>query len=343
MSAFLDISEQRRVEELSRASQERLQASARLATVGEMASLLSHELNAAAGRDLQLCHRFAQPAEPPAAPPAAPPELAMAMRRIAEQAERAGQVIRSVHDFVRRRDRRAKPVAPQALIDAVLPLVRLQARKLGVRVEIARRGAPAARCCATARWSSRCCSTWRAMPCRRWTSPAWRDRVLVLRRCARGAAAGGDGRGTALARVLGGRHRPRHRRRGGGSSLFTPFFTTKPRRHGPGPEPVPHGGRAARRRARCSSPTGRAVRCSASPCRSRLARHHLMQPADRCPDLHRRRRRQRARGAGLAAAFAPPASARAIASAEDFEAMLAEAASAPSSRAACCWTCACPA
>ena len=44
MSAFLDISEQRRVEELSRASQERLQATARLATVGEMASLLSHEL-----------------------------------------------------------------------------------------------------------------------------------------------------------------------------------------------------------------------------------------------------------------------------------------------------------
>ena len=45
MSAVLDISEQRRVEELSRASQERLQATARLATVGEMASLLSHELN----------------------------------------------------------------------------------------------------------------------------------------------------------------------------------------------------------------------------------------------------------------------------------------------------------
>jgi two-component system sensor histidine kinase DctS len=45
MSALLDISEQRRIEELSRASQDRLQATARLATVGEMASLLSHELN----------------------------------------------------------------------------------------------------------------------------------------------------------------------------------------------------------------------------------------------------------------------------------------------------------
>ena len=45
MSAAVDLSEQRRIEELSRQQQERLQASARLATVGEMASLLSHELN----------------------------------------------------------------------------------------------------------------------------------------------------------------------------------------------------------------------------------------------------------------------------------------------------------
>jgi two-component system sensor histidine kinase DctS len=60
----------------------------------------------------------------------------MAVRRIAEQADRAGQVIRSVHDFVRRRDRTREAVAPQALIDAVLPLVLLQARKLGVRVEL---------------------------------------------------------------------------------------------------------------------------------------------------------------------------------------------------------------
>ena len=45
MSAFLDISEQRCVEEISRTSHERLQATARLATMGEMASLLSHELN----------------------------------------------------------------------------------------------------------------------------------------------------------------------------------------------------------------------------------------------------------------------------------------------------------
>ena len=133
MSAFIDVSEQRRIEELSRASQERLQASARLATVGEMASLLSHELTqplAAIASYASGSLNLLQGAQGDGA------EVAMAVRRIAEQADRAGQVIRSVHDFVRRRDRAREPVAPQALLDAVLPLVRLQARKLGVRIDV---------------------------------------------------------------------------------------------------------------------------------------------------------------------------------------------------------------
>ncbi len=134
MSAFLDISEQRRVEELSRASQERLQATARLATVGEMASLLSHELNqplaAISGYATGSINLLKSPVAPGALP-----DIEVAMRRIAEQAERAGKVIKSVHDFVRRRDKAREPVAPQALLDAIMPLVSLQARKLGVRVD----------------------------------------------------------------------------------------------------------------------------------------------------------------------------------------------------------------
>jgi two-component system sensor histidine kinase DctS len=133
MSAVLDISEQRRVEELSRASQERLQATARLATVGEMASLLSHELNqplaaiaSYASGSMNLLQHSPAPAS----------DLQVAMARIAEQADRAGRVIKSVHDFVRRRDQAREAVAPQALLDAILPLVNLQARKLRVRVEI---------------------------------------------------------------------------------------------------------------------------------------------------------------------------------------------------------------
>ncbi len=133
MSAFLDISEQRRIEELSRASQERLQATARLATVGEMASLLSHELN----QPLAAISSYATGSlNMIRGGPHEVADLELAMRRIAEQAERAGKVIKSVHDFVRRRDQEREPVAPQALLDAIMPLVSLQARKLGVRVQL---------------------------------------------------------------------------------------------------------------------------------------------------------------------------------------------------------------
>ncbi|MBK9572263.1 MAG: PAS domain S-box protein [Rhodoferax sp.] len=137
MSAFLDISEQRRVEELSRTSQDRLQATARLATVGEMASLLSHELNqplAAISSYATGSLNLLQQASPTA--PDLSVDMALAMQRIAQQAERAGKVIKSVHDFVRRRDQARAPIAPRALLDDILPLINLQARKLSVRVEI---------------------------------------------------------------------------------------------------------------------------------------------------------------------------------------------------------------
>jgi two-component system sensor histidine kinase DctS len=135
MSAVLDISEQRRVEELSRTSQDRLQATARLATVGEMASLLSHELNQPLAAISSYATGSLNMLDGPARGRVEPADLQLALRRIAEQAERAGRVIKSVHDFVRRRDKDREPTAPQALIDAVMPLVGLQARKLGVQVE----------------------------------------------------------------------------------------------------------------------------------------------------------------------------------------------------------------
>ncbi|MGB3071768.1 MAG: ATP-binding protein [Ottowia sp.] len=135
MSAVLDMSEQRRIEELQRAARERLQATARLSAVGEMASLLSHELNqplaaisSYATGSLNLM-QGGTPAE-------TMHDVQVALGRISEQANRAGRVISSVHDFVRRRGRAREAVAPRAVIEATLPLVQMQAHKLGIQIQV---------------------------------------------------------------------------------------------------------------------------------------------------------------------------------------------------------------
>jgi two-component system sensor histidine kinase DctS len=134
MSAALDLSAQRRVEEISRQQQDRLQATARLATVGEMASLLSHELN----QPLAAIASYASGSLNLLSDPAAdtPGLLKQALERIAEQAERAGRVIKSVHDFVRRREQLHETLSADALLEAVLPLARMHSRKSGTRIEV---------------------------------------------------------------------------------------------------------------------------------------------------------------------------------------------------------------
>ena len=137
MSAVIDLTEQRRIEEVSRQQQERLTATARLASVGEMASLLGHELNqplaAIASYATGSLNLLGESGAPDAETLAM---LKQATQRIAEQAERAGRVIKSVHDFVRRREQPREAIGARLLLDAVLPLVRLQARKSGAQIVV---------------------------------------------------------------------------------------------------------------------------------------------------------------------------------------------------------------
>ncbi len=134
-----EIIQQRKAEEVSRQSLERLQKSARLATLGEMASMLSHELN----QPLAAIASYASgslnllPSDANSMPSAQDIyELKIALERIASQSARAGQVIKSVHGFVRRRETERSFVQPEALLDAILPLLGLQAKQLGVRISM---------------------------------------------------------------------------------------------------------------------------------------------------------------------------------------------------------------
>lgn len=142
MGSILDVSEQRRVETLARVQQEKLQVNARMALLGEVASALSHELNqplaaiasyATAGENLLAAGRPGEP-EGPAEPTragggASVGALRTALSRIRDQSERAGQVIRSVQAFMRRRHVDRAPVRFDALLASIEPLIQLQARR----------------------------------------------------------------------------------------------------------------------------------------------------------------------------------------------------------------------
>src|SRR5690606_39005795 len=129
MRSILDLSEQKRAEQLNRREQEKLQEAARMASLGEVANALSYELNqplVAITRYATACENLLARSDLTA--------LRGALARIHGQAERAGQVIKSVNDFMRRRKLERQPVEIDELIVSLEPLIRLQARKHNVRI-----------------------------------------------------------------------------------------------------------------------------------------------------------------------------------------------------------------
>ncbi|MEO8598525.1 MAG: PAS domain S-box protein, partial [bacterium] len=100
MGSILDISDRKKVEEINLQQQEKLQSSARLATMGELASTLAHELNqplaAISSYTVGVINLMQSGVVDPAL-------LLPALEKANAQVQRAGLIIRSVHEFVKRR------------------------------------------------------------------------------------------------------------------------------------------------------------------------------------------------------------------------------------------------
>lgn len=133
MGSVLDITERKHAEELARQQQERLQQTSRLITMGEMASTLAHELNQPLSAIASYCTgclnrlrsgRFDTE------------EVAAALEKLAAQSKRAGQVVRRIHDFVRKRDPNVAPCSLARVLEDCVGLTGADAARLGVRVEL---------------------------------------------------------------------------------------------------------------------------------------------------------------------------------------------------------------
>ncbi|MBZ2207654.1 two-component system sensor histidine kinase NtrB [Massilia soli] len=135
MGSILDISERKHAEELNRQQQEKLQASSRLATMGEISSMLAHELNqplaaisSYTSGALNMLSGGGQAVDADTLRPA--------LEQAGLQAKRAGQIIRSVHQFVRKRDPDRQLVDITGVIEGVRGLMDLQARRVFVSLQV---------------------------------------------------------------------------------------------------------------------------------------------------------------------------------------------------------------
>jgi len=96
MSSVVDITAQKQAEARQRDQEVRLQRSARLASVGEMASTLAHELN----QPLMALSNFAVAARALATQSAPAEMLAGALDEIVEQSKRASEIVKRVRAFI---------------------------------------------------------------------------------------------------------------------------------------------------------------------------------------------------------------------------------------------------
>jgi C4-dicarboxylate-specific signal transduction histidine kinase len=128
-----DISERRRTEALFRQQQEKIQMTARLVTVGEMATTLAHELNqplAAITNYSMGCVRRLRSGDWKEA------ELLEALEKGAAQAERASKVLQRVRSFVSRRAPNLVPCDINEVIGGVASMISVEARARGASVTL---------------------------------------------------------------------------------------------------------------------------------------------------------------------------------------------------------------
>jgi len=131
MASIIDVSDRRRAEEQASQQADRLQQTGRLITMGEMASTLAHELNqplAAIASYAAGCLNMLQ------REPVDHARLHTTLENLAGQNRRAGQIIRRIHDFVRKREPEREDCDLVRLVEDTVAFAALDARRSGVRL-----------------------------------------------------------------------------------------------------------------------------------------------------------------------------------------------------------------
>ncbi len=132
LSSGTDITDQRQADVEAEATRQRLAQVSRVTTLGEMAAGLAHEINqplTAISTFAQGCERMLESRD------SKKEDFREALRQISAQAQRAGQVVHRMRNFVRHQDNERSEVDLQELINDLHVLVELDARRNEVSLE----------------------------------------------------------------------------------------------------------------------------------------------------------------------------------------------------------------
>lgn len=132
MGSLVDITDRKQADEHARQQQARLQSTARLVAMGEMASSIAHELNQPLAAISSYCTGAANLLrnDTPAA------EVLPALDKAVEQARRAGQVIRRIYSLARHGEDRFELINLEERIDDALALIEADIRHNAIRVTL---------------------------------------------------------------------------------------------------------------------------------------------------------------------------------------------------------------
>lgn len=128
-----DITDRKHIDEVNLQQQKRLEQTSRLITMGEMASSLAHELNQPLSAIANYCagcikrmqagnYRFE--------------DLLAAMQKAADQAERAGKIIRRMRDMVRKSDPVRQAISFAELVEETRAFADIEAQRTGTQIVV---------------------------------------------------------------------------------------------------------------------------------------------------------------------------------------------------------------
>jgi signal transduction histidine kinase len=127
-----DITDRKKTAEIARQQEERISRTARLITMGEMASMLAHEINQPLSAIANYCNGCAARIQAGAGAR----ELQPAIQKAAAQAERAGKIIRRIREFVKKSEPRRSAVPVAAILDEALAFAEIDARRRSMRLTV---------------------------------------------------------------------------------------------------------------------------------------------------------------------------------------------------------------